>query len=94
MRQKELKSYSALKWGLLIVAASYFLFNLHSLFTLGWVGEWDRFGGGFTLSVFIQDITNFVGIIIRFIGRYHCNRRRIVLLQKRVPVPTENLLYS
>ena len=68
MRQKEIKSYSALKWGLLIVAASYFLFNLHSLFTLGWVGEWNRFSGGFYTSVFIQDITNFVGIIARFIG--------------------------
>jgi hypothetical protein len=68
IRQKEFKSYSALKIGLLIVAASYFLFNLHSLFTLGWVGEWNRFGGGFSLPVFIQDITNFVGIITRFIG--------------------------
>jgi hypothetical protein len=40
-----LKSVSPLKIGLLIVTASYFLFNLHSLFTLGWVGEWNRFGG-------------------------------------------------
>ncbi len=63
-----LKSASPLKIGLLIVTASYFLFNLHSLFTLGWVGEWNRFGGGFSTSVFIQDITNFVGIIARFIG--------------------------
>ena len=63
-----LKSVSPLKIGLLIVTASYFLFNLHSLFTLGWVGEWNRFGGGFSTSVFIQDITNFVGIIARFIG--------------------------
>ncbi len=64
----KLKSFSPLKIGLLIVTASYFLFNLHSLFTLGWVGEWNRFGGGFAMSVFIQDITNFVGIIARFIG--------------------------
>ena len=63
-----LKSRLPLKIGLLIVAASYFLFNLHSLFTLGWVGEWNRFGGGFAMSVFIQDITNFFGIIARFIG--------------------------
>jgi hypothetical protein len=68
MRQKDLTSYSALKVGLLIVTASYFLFNLHSMFTLEWIGEWNRFGGGFSLPVFIQDITNFVGIITRFIG--------------------------
>jgi len=68
MRQKGLATYSALKVSLLIVAASYFLFNLHSLFTLEWIGEWNRFGGGFSLPVFIQDITNFVGIITRFIA--------------------------
>jgi hypothetical protein len=68
VRQKGLKPYSALKMGLLIVAASYFLFNLHSLFTLEWIGEWNRFGGGFSMPVFIQDITNFVGIITRFIA--------------------------
>jgi hypothetical protein len=63
-----LNRYSAIKIGLAIVAASYFLFNLHALFTLEWIGEWNRVGGGFSMAVFIQDITNFVGIIIRFIG--------------------------
>ncbi len=62
------KSLSPLKVGLLVVVASYFLFNLHSLFTTEWIGEWNRFGGGFNLSVFIQDITNFVGIVTRFIA--------------------------
>jgi hypothetical protein len=66
--QKRLKSYSPLKIGLLIVVTSYFLFNLHSLFTLEWIGEWNRIGGGFSLPVFIQDITNLGGIITRFIA--------------------------
>ncbi len=58
---------SPLKVGLLIVALSYFLFNAHTLFTLQWVGEWNRFGG-FSLAVFLEDITSFVGVIFRFIA--------------------------
>ncbi|MCW3995111.1 MAG: hypothetical protein NWE98_03035 [Candidatus Bathyarchaeota archaeon] len=64
----ELKQSCALKVGLLIVAVAYFLFNLHSLFTLEWIGEWNRIGGSFSFAVFLQDIANLVGIIARFIG--------------------------
>ncbi|MDR0373742.1 MAG: hypothetical protein LBI79_09415 [Nitrososphaerota archaeon] len=71
LREKTLKSFSALKAGLLIVALAYFLFNLHSLFTLDWIGEWERaiFGGGsLSTVILIQDISSFVGIIARFIA--------------------------
>ncbi|GEM_PF-351120 len=69
LREKTLKSSSMLKVGLLIVAAAYFLFTLHALFTLEWIGEWDRFASG-TIStiILIQDISAFVGVIARFIA--------------------------
>ena len=46
LEKSPLKSVSPLKVGLLIVVISYFLFTLHAMFTLSWIGEWDRFGGG------------------------------------------------
>ena len=64
----EQKRTSPLKLGLLIVTLSYFLFSLHSLFTLQWIGEWNRFGGGFSFPIFLEDTTSFVGIVFRFIG--------------------------
>jgi hypothetical protein len=86
------KSFSPLKLGLLIVTASYFLFNLHSLFTLEWIGEWNRFGGGFSTPVFIQDTTNFVGIIARFIGGVLAIVA--VLYYYRKGLPSEGKLYK
>ncbi|MCW4029484.1 MAG: hypothetical protein NWE92_07545 [Candidatus Bathyarchaeota archaeon] len=80
-------SFFAVKIGLAIVAAAYFLFNLHGLFTLEWVGEWNRIGGGFSMSVFIQDITNFVGIITRFIGGVIAFAALIFYFKKGAPTP-------
>ncbi|MDR1992869.1 MAG: hypothetical protein LBQ98_05150 [Nitrososphaerota archaeon] len=69
LREKTLKNISALKAGLFIVVAGYFFFNLHSLFTLDWIGEWGRIGGGVLSTViFIQDVSCFIGIIARFIA--------------------------
>jgi hypothetical protein len=86
------KSLSSLKIALLTVVASYFLFNLHSLFTLEWIGEWNRFGGGFSTSVFIQDITNFVGIIARFIGGVIAIAAVLYYYQKGLP--SQNKIYK
>jgi hypothetical protein len=80
-------SFFVVKIGLAIVAAAYFLFNLHGLFTLEWVGEWNRIGGGFSMSVFIQDITNFVGIITRFIGGVIAIAAVIFYFKKGTPTP-------
>ena len=67
MEQRQI--VTPLKVGILIVALSYFLFNLHALFTLEWVGEWDRIGGGaYSFPIFVEDVTAFVGVIFRFIA--------------------------
>jgi hypothetical protein len=67
MEQRQI--VTPLKVGLLIVALAYFLFNLHALFTLEWVGEWDRIGGGaFRFAILVEDVTAFVGVIFRFLA--------------------------
>lgn len=68
LEKSSLKSSSQLKIGLLIVALSYFLFNLHALFTLQWIGEWNFIGGSFSFAIFLEDTTSFVGIVARFIA--------------------------
>ena len=59
---------SPLKVGLLIVVISYFLFTLHALFTLQWIGEWNYLTGSFSFTIFIEDISGTIGLIFRFIA--------------------------
>ncbi|MGA3290033.1 MAG: hypothetical protein ABSD42_07345 [Candidatus Bathyarchaeia archaeon] len=61
----EEKFYTPLKIGLFIVVLSYFLFTLHTTFTLSWIGEWNR-SGHFYFDIYITDISGLVGLIFRF----------------------------
>ena len=65
-----LQKVTPLKVGLLIVALAYFLFNLHSLFNLNWVGEWNRITDNPTLQfyIYIEDVVAAVGMVFRFIA--------------------------
>ena len=63
----EEKFYTPLKIGLFTVVLAYFLFTLHAMFTLSWIGEWSR-GGHFSFFVYVTDISGFVGLIFRFVG--------------------------
>ena len=62
------KFYSPLKIGLFIVTLAYFLFTFHAMFTLEWIGEWNRIAGTFSLRILIEDISASIGMIFRFIG--------------------------
>jgi hypothetical protein len=66
----EEKQFSPLKVGILIVAMTYFLFALHSVFELQWVGEWNRLAttSSMRFDIYIEDVTAFVGMIFRFVG--------------------------
>lgn len=67
LEKSQLKSAAPLKAGLLIVTVSYFLFTLHALFTLEWIGEWDRLGGGsFGTVILVEDISATIGLVFRF----------------------------
>jgi hypothetical protein len=67
----EPKFYSPLKIGLLIVSIAYFLFSLHVLFTLSWIGEWEYLGGGsasVSFWILITDVSASFGLVFRFIA--------------------------
>lgn len=61
------KFITPLKVGLLTVVTAYFLFTLHAMFTLSWIGEWNRLGGGsFGTMIFVEDISATIGLVFRF----------------------------
>jgi hypothetical protein len=64
----EQKCYSPLKVGFFIVTLAYFLFTLHAMFTLSWVGEWESFGVPFRFVIFVEDITAAIGIASRLVA--------------------------
>jgi hypothetical protein len=58
--------FTPFKIGLLIVTVAYFLFTLHGVLTLEWIGEWDRIGGGgFRFAIYIEDITAYICLVFR-----------------------------
>ncbi len=64
----EQKFYSPLRIGFLVVALAYFLFTVHAMFTLSWIGEWESFSGSFRFVVFVEDISATVGIAFRLVA--------------------------
>lgn len=62
------KIYSPLKIGLLLVSVVFFLFTLHGLLTLEWIGEWEYFTGEYAFWIFITDVSSAIGLVIRFVG--------------------------
>ena len=63
----EQKFITPLKIGLLAVVTAYFLFTLHGMFTLSWIGEWNRLGGGsFGTMILVEDIAATTGLVFRF----------------------------
>jgi hypothetical protein len=64
----EPKLYSPLKIGLLLVAVSYFLFTLHAMFTLSWIGEWEGLPEPTASWIFVVDISATIFLVFRFIA--------------------------
>jgi hypothetical protein len=62
------KFYSPLRIGLLIVTVAYFLFNLHTMATLEWIGEWARTPGAINTIQLIEDINATIGNCFRMAG--------------------------
>lgn len=60
--------YSPLKIGLLIVSIVFFLFTLHGLLTLEWIGEWEELAASTSFWILITDISSAIGLIIRFVA--------------------------
>jgi len=51
-----------------LVCIVFFLFTLHGVLTLEWIGEWEYFTGEFAFWIFITDVSSAVGLVIRFVG--------------------------
>jgi hypothetical protein len=62
----EHKKFTPLKVGLLAVVIAYFTFNLHSLFTLSWVGEWEPLREPLRTTIFVEDISATACLAFRF----------------------------
>ena len=62
----ENRFYSPLKIGFLIVIIAYFLFTVHALFTLSWIGEWESLGDSVGFVIFVEDISGSIGLVFRF----------------------------
>ncbi len=60
------KTFTPLKIGLLAVAASYFLFTLHAMFTLSWIGEWEPLREPIRTVIFVEDISATTCLAFRF----------------------------
>ena len=60
--------YRPLKIGLLIVTIAYLLFNLHTIFTIEWIGEWARQPGTFNTVQLIEDLNATIGNVFRCAG--------------------------
>jgi len=60
--------YSPLKVGLLIVTVVFFMFTLHGILTLEWIGEWEGLGASTSFWILITDISSAIGLFIRFFG--------------------------
>jgi hypothetical protein len=64
----EQRFYTPLKIGLLIITIAYFLFNLHTIFAIEWIGEWARQPGTFNTIQLIEDMNAAIGNVFRFAG--------------------------
>jgi hypothetical protein len=60
--------YTPLKIGLITVVTAYFLFTLHALLTVSWVGEWESLGETLGFVIYVEDIAATVGMVFRFVA--------------------------
>ena len=60
--------YNPLKIGLLAVVTAYFLFTLHGMFTLSWIGEWEPLHEPIRTIIFVEDISATTCLAFRFLA--------------------------
>jgi hypothetical protein len=64
----EQRFYSPLKIGLFTVVLSYFLFTLHAMFVLTWIGEWQGLPEPTATWILITDISAGFTLVFRFVA--------------------------
>lgn len=66
----ETKFFTPFKIGLLLVTMVFFLFTLHGLLTLEWIGEWNFVQGSTSFWILITAISSTVGLVFRFVTSF------------------------
>lgn len=64
----EQKFYTPFKVGLFAIIIAYFLFTLHGMFTLSWIGEWTRLREPMRTTIFVEDISATTCLAFRFLA--------------------------
>ena len=64
----EQKFLTPLKLGFFAVIIVYFLFTLHGMFTLSWIGEWEHMREPTRTIIFVEDITATTCLAFRFLA--------------------------
>jgi hypothetical protein len=64
----EQKSFTPLKLGFFAVIIAYFLFTLHGMFTLSWIGEWEHMREPMRTIIFVEDISATTCLAFRFLA--------------------------
>ena len=80
---QETKFNTPLKIGLLTVVAAYFLFTLHALLTVSWVGEWERLGATTGFVIYVEDVAATIGIVFRFVASLTAFVAVVIYLAKK-----------
>ena len=62
------KIQTAIKLAIITITMAYFLFNLHTMATLEWIGEWARTPGRINTVTLIEDINATIGNSFRMAG--------------------------
>lgn len=62
------KFFTQIRLGLLAVVAAYFLFTLHGMFTLSWIGEWEPLREPARTIIFVEDISATACLAFRFLA--------------------------
>jgi hypothetical protein len=89
----EQKFVTPLKVGLLAVVVSYFLFTLHAMFTLSWIGEWEGLPEPLSTSIFVTDVVAGTFLAFRFVASLIAISAMVLYFAKKgLPASTSNKL--
>ena len=85
----EEKFFTPLKLGFLAVVIAYFLFTLHGMFTLSWIGEWEHLKEPMRTTIYVEDITATTCLAFRFLASIIALGATITyLIRRKLSKPT------
>jgi len=77
------KFFTPLKVGILVATIAYFLFTLHAMFTISWIGEWEGLPEPLATWIFVTDVAAGVFLVFRFIASFIATSTAILYFAKK-----------